>query len=153
MRRPTTAAVLAPVLALVVALPGTACGSDDGASGGTSDAAGTAAAGAGIRLVSPDEGAAILTDPPADLVVLDVRTAEEFDEGHLAGATMLDLSAPDFADRLAELDRDVPYLLYCQSGNRSGQARRMMEQLGFSDVADIEGGIVAWVGAGLPVEG
>ena len=80
-----------------------------------------------------------------------MRTPEEFDEAHLEGAIMLDFYEPDFADRLAELDTDVPYLLYCRSGNRSGQARTMMTDLGFADVADIDGGITSWVDAGFPV--
>lgn len=105
----------------------------------------------GIRVVSPTEGAAIQADPPADLVVLDVRTPEEFAEGHLDDALLVDFYDEDFADQLAELDRDVPYLLYCRSGNRSGQARALMADLGFTDVADVDGGIVAWEQAGLPV--
>lgn len=104
---------------------------------------------AGIRLVSADQGAAIKADPPADLVILDVRTPEEFAEGHLEGAIMIDFYEPDFADRLAELDPNVPYLLYCRSGNRSGQTTTIMEGLGFTNVADIDGGIGAWAQAGL----
>lgn len=108
-------------------------------------------AGPGVRLVTPQDGAAIQADPPADLVVLDVRTTEEFAEGHLDGAIMVDFYAPDFADQLADLDPDVPYLLYCRSGNRSGQAAALMADLGFADVADIDGGIVAWADAGLEI--
>jgi rhodanese-related sulfurtransferase len=104
---------------------------------------------AGIRLVSATEGAAIQADPPDDLVVLDVRTPEEFAEGHLDGAIMLDFYQADFEDRLAELDPDVPYLLYCRSGSRSGQTKAVMSELGFTDVADVDGGIVAWSGAGF----
>jgi phage shock protein E len=106
---------------------------------------------AGIRLVSATEGAALQTDPPDDLVILDVRTPEEFAEGHLDGAVMIDFYEADFADRLGELDPEVPYLLYCRSGNRSGQTTAIMGDLGFTDVADVDGGIVAWSGAGLPV--
>lgn len=105
----------------------------------------------GIRVVSPTEGAAIQTSPPDGLVVLDVRTIEEFNEGHLDGATMIDFYSADFEAQLAQLDKDTPYLLYCRSGNRSGQARAIMEELGFTDVADVGGGILAWVDAGLPV--
>lgn len=108
-------------------------------------------AAAGVRLVSPDEAAAIVAEGRPELVVLDVRTAEEFAEGHLEGATMLDFYQADFADNLAELDRDTPYVLYCRSGNRSGQARTMMADLGFSSVVDVDGGITAWTGAGLPL--
>ena len=95
--------------------------------------------------------AAITDNPPDDLVVLDVRTPEEFAEGHLEGAVLVDYYEPDFADQLAALDTDVPYLVYCHSGNRSGQALGVMEQLGFASAVDIDGGIVAWSDAGLPV--
>jgi len=119
--------------------------------GATADGAAGASSAAGIRVVPVSEARRIQEDPPAGLVVLDVRTTEEFAEGHLDGAMMIDFYAPDFADQIATLDRDVPYLLYCRSGNRSSQARAIMEQLGFTDVADVDGGIAAWVDAGLPV--
>ena len=106
---------------------------------------------AGVRLVSPSEGAAIQAEPPQDLVILDVRTPEEFGQGHLEGAVVLDFYEPDFEDLLGQLDPDVPYLLYCQSGNRSGQTAAIMDRLGFSDVAAVDGGIVAWEADGLPV--
>ena len=104
----------------------------------------------GIRLVSAQDGASIQSNPPEDLVILDVRTAEEFDEGHLEGAVMIDFYGDDFADQLADLDPEVPYLLYCRSGNRSGQTTAIMETLGFTDVADVDGGINSWTEAGLP---
>lgn len=105
--------------------------------------------GPGVRLVSPADGADIQNDPPENLVILDVRTADEFAEGHLEGAVMLDFYRDDFADQVALLDPDVPYLLYCRSGNRSGQTATIMSELGFTDVADVDGGIVAWTEAGL----
>ncbi len=105
----------------------------------------------GIRVVPADEALSIQNSGSADLVVLDVRTPQEFADGHLEGAVMLDFYDPGFAAQLAELDPDVPYLLYCQSGNRSGQTAAMMEQLGFADVADVDGGILAWADAGQPV--
>ena len=106
---------------------------------------------AGVRLIDPDEAAALLDDPPDDLVVLDVRTLEEFDAGHVDGAEMLDFYRADFGDQLADLDPTKPYLIYCRSGNRSGQTRAIMEDLGFTDVADIDGGVLAWDAAGLPL--
>jgi rhodanese-related sulfurtransferase len=125
-------------LLLCLALLATACGGDTSEPGE-------------LRLVSVQEGAAIQAEPPSDLVILDVRTPEEFAEGHLDGAVMIDFYDLDFADQLAELDPDVPYLLYCRSGNRSGQTLAIMEELGFSDVADVDGGINQWQAAGLPV--
>ncbi len=105
----------------------------------------------GVRVVAADDAAAIHESRPADLVVLDVRTPEEFQQGHLAGSIMLDFYSPDFQAQIAELDRDVPYLLYCRSGNRSGQTRALMESLGFSDVADLDGGILSWLESGYPI--
>jgi rhodanese-related sulfurtransferase len=137
------------------------CGSDDPATAeGTETAAeteaeaevaGAAAEISGISTISVDAAAAITDNPPDDLVVLDVRTPEEFAEGHLEGAVLVDFYAADFAEQLAALDTDVPYLVYCRSGNRSGQALGVMEQLGFTSAVDVDGGIVAWTGAGLPV--
>ena len=101
------------------------------------------------RLITVVEGAAIVSHPPQDLVVLDVRTQDEFDQARLHGAVMLDYYRDDFAERLGELDRDVPYLLYCRSGKRSAAASAIMEQLGFANVSDIDGGFLAWEQAGL----
>ena len=105
----------------------------------------------GISTISVDTAAAITDNPPDNLVVLDVRTPEEFAEGHLEGAVLVDFYDADFAEQLAALATDVPYLVYCRSGNRSGQALDVMEQLGFASAVDVDGGIVAWTDAGLPV--
>lgn len=105
---------------------------------------------AGVRVVSPEEAAGLLDAEPAPAVI-DVRTPEEFAEGRIEGAVLIDVTSPDFAERIAELDRDQPYVLYCRSGNRSVTARQVMADLGFADVADIAGGITAWVEEGRPV--
>ena len=124
---------------------------EDQASESATAAEFTETAAAGVRLVSAADGAAIQNNPPEDLVILDVRTPEEFAEGHIDGAIMVDFYSDDFADQLAELDPDVPYLLYCRSGNRSGQTAVLLEDLGFSDVADVDGGVLGWLDAGLPL--
>ncbi|NJM56116.1 MAG: hypothetical protein HC841_09710 [Verrucomicrobiae bacterium] len=84
--------------------------------------------------------------------VLDVRTAREFASGHLKRAIHLDATAPDFAKRVAELDRAVPYAVHCQSGKRSAAAVATMRELGFELLYDLEGGFAAWQKAGRPVE-
>lgn len=86
-------------------------------------------------------------------MILDVRTPEEFAEGHIEGAIMIDFYRDDFAAELAKLDPDVPYVLYCRSGNRSGQTLAMMEGLDFQDVQDVDGGVIGWQNAGLPLVG
>lgn len=84
----------------------------------------------------------------SDVVVLDVRTPAEYDEGHLRGAVNLDVSAPGFATAVAELDPAVPYAVYCRSGNRSATAVAAMQQAGISDLVHLAGGIGAWSASG-----
>lgn len=136
-------------IALAFALVAAGCSSGD--DGAASNASADAQSTGGIRVVTPEEGAALAATESDDVIVLDVRTPEEFDEGHLDGAIMIDFYDDDFADQLAGLDRDATYVLYCRSGNRSGQTTSIMRDLGFTDVADVDGGIIAWQDAGLPI--
>lgn len=138
-------ALLLTAFALLVA----ACGGGDDAVDTTTAAVATAQR---IEQVFAQEAAALLADAPDGLVVLDVRTLDEFNGGHIADATMLDFYAAEFQDRLAGLDRDTPYFVYCRSGNRSGTTRDLMRHLGFTEVYELDGGINSWVGAGLPIE-
>lgn len=147
MRRLVRPAALAVASVLFLS----ACAADTEQSAGSAPPAASVAQ--HVRVVQPSEAAALLADAPADLVVLDVRTPQEFADSRLPGAVNLDVSSPDFREELASLDRDVPYILYCRSGNRSAQARAMMADLGFSSVTDVAGGIVAWQSTGLPIEG
>ncbi|WP_336248592.1 rhodanese-like domain-containing protein [Stomatohabitans albus] len=71
--------------------------------------------------------------------LIDVRTPEEFSEGHLDGAINLDVSAFSFADEIAKLNKDDTYTVYCRSGNRSAQAVKQMNQAGFTHVVDAGG--------------
>ena len=83
--------------------------------------------------------------------LVDVRTPEEFAQGHLAGAALVDFKSPTFADEIAKLPREAKILIYCRSGHRSGIALQQMQSMGFKDVRDIGGGINAWMSAGLPL--
>jgi rhodanese-related sulfurtransferase len=82
--------------------------------------------------------------------IVDVRTAEEYATGHLAGATNIDVQS-DFAAGIADLDKDATYALYCRSGVRSGTAKQTMLDAGFTHVVDLSGGRDAWTRAGKPV--
>ena len=86
----------------------------------------------------------------ADFVIIDVRTPEEFAGGHIENAINIDYYASTFESDINALDKDKAYLIYCRSGNRSGQALDIMEDLGFQEVYDLGGGINAWKSAGLP---
>lgn len=113
---------------------------------------GATATAAGVELVSAQAAYDVTAEAPTDLVVLDVRTPDEFGEGHLADAVNVDFYAADFEGNLAALDKDVPYVLYCRSGNRSGTTAQLMRDLGFTEVYEVEGGILSWAEAGLPIE-
>ena len=111
------------------------------------------AAGVWARDIGPDEARQVLARPPAGLVVLDIRTPDVIRDGHLPGARNLDFFAPDFRQQLEALARkDVPILLYCRSGNRSGQAMRLLRQWGRDDVLHLADGFRSWRAAGLPEE-
>ncbi|MBT8203378.1 MAG: rhodanese-like domain-containing protein [Acidimicrobiia bacterium] len=103
-----------------------------------------------IELVTAQEAAATLQDNTPE-IVLDVRTPEEFAEGHIAGAVNVDYYAADFSSQLEALDPDASYVLYCRSGNRSAETAKLMTDLEFTSVDEIDGGILAWLDAGLPL--
>ena len=77
------------------------------------------------------------SSPAADTVVLDVRTAEEYDAGHLEGARLLDVTSGELQEALPDLDPGATYLIYCRSGNRASQAATLMEEAGFTDVTSL----------------
>ncbi|MDX1953614.1 MAG: rhodanese-like domain-containing protein [Verrucomicrobiota bacterium] len=101
--------------------------------------------------VGPEEAAALLAKN-TNVVVLDIRTAKEFQEGHLKGATNVDFYADDFKEKLKSLDKSKTYLLHCASGGRSSQARETMKEMKFQSLYHLDGGFKAWQKASKPVE-
>lgn len=81
--------------------------------------------------------------------LIDVRTAEEFASGHIAGA--VNIPVQELGGRLGEVSKDQPVVLYCRSGNRSGQAATLLERAGYTGIYDL-GGLTAWQQAGFPLE-
>jgi len=84
-----------------------------------------------------------------DLQLIDVRTPAEYADGHLAKAKLIPVQ--ELAQRLAEIDKSKPVLLYCRSGHRSGNALKILQSHGYTEAKHIEGGINAWQAAGLSV--
>jgi len=80
--------------------------------------------------------------------VVDVCTAAEFSRGHVPGALNLDVNAPDFAAKAAQLDKSKTVLVNCHAGIRGARAAALLKDLGFSDVKNLEGGLSAWEAAG-----
>lgn len=79
-----------------------------------------------------------------NVVLLDVRTPAEVAQGGIEGAIALDFFANDFQTKVSAFDKDKNYFIYCRSGNRSGQACQMMDQLGFKSLVNLDGGMLAW---------
>lgn len=102
--------------------------------------------------VLPPETARDLIDQHNAGTLIDVRSAKEFQGGHVPGAVNMDASGSEFASLLKDGSKDSPYLLYCHSGMRSAAAAKAMEKAGFTNVREIKGGYSAWSKAGLPVE-
>lgn len=79
-----------------------------------------------------------------NIVLLDVRTPEEIAQGKIEGAAELDFRSPNFEAEVSKLDKNKTYLIYCRSGNRSGQTCKMMAEKGFTSLYNLAGGILAW---------
>lgn len=73
-----------------------------------------------------------------DAIIIDVRTPEEFAAGHLDGALLIDIKDAAFDTRIAELDPEADYIVYCRSGNRSAQAVTRMREVGIRNITDLE---------------
>jgi phage shock protein E len=87
-----------------------------------------------------------------NVVVLDIRTPEEYKTGHIAGAVNVDFKGKDFADKVAKLDKEKTYVVHCQSGGRSTKSLETFKKLGFKTIVHLDNGFGGWQKAGLPVE-
>jgi len=82
--------------------------------------------------------------------IVDVRTPDEFSKGHLANANNFDWNGTEFDNQIAPLDKSKPVFVYCLSGGRSSSAANKMRSDGFTQVYEMDGGIMKWRGANLP---
>ena len=85
-----------------------------------------------------------------DFVIIDVRTPEEFAEGHVVNAINIDFRSESFRDEIDNLDKNKTYLIYCRSGQRSADALSTMKELNFTKIYHMSGGILEWTAEGLP---
>lgn len=97
--------------------------------------------------VNVQEFASVIEGP--GIVILDVRTPEEFAQGHIAGSININVESPDFTSKVEQLDKSQTYAVYCRSGRRSGVATQQMESLGFTSLYNMDGGVIDWAGAGF----
>ena len=92
--------------------------------------------------VSVSQAKQLVSNP--DIVIIDVRTPEEWAEGIIPGAQKVDYLAGDVETQLAKLDKSKEYLVYCRSGNRSQKSMALMNEAGFDKVYELKGGYKAW---------
>ena len=92
--------------------------------------------------LTPAQFAEGLRQPGA--VLVDVRRPDEFAAGHLPGAVNLEVTAPDFGQRVAALDKTKPTYVYCRSGARSTKAADQLTTAGFAQVSNLMGGVLDW---------
>ena len=83
--------------------------------------------------------------------ILDVRTIDEFQNGHIEGAINADMSSAAFKQIASGLDKDKTVFVYCLSGARSASAAGMLKEMGFKSIVNLTGGMLAWQSANLPV--
>ena len=86
------------------------------------------------------------------LVILDVRTAEEYNEGHIKGAINIDVRQPDFATKVEKLNKNAKYLVHCRTSHRSTMAVNQMMQAGFKNIYQMMDGFAGWSANGLPIQ-
>ncbi len=91
------------------------------------------------------------TTGTVELVIMDVRTPEEFSKGHIKGAINVDFWGKGFLDSIATLNINRTYLIYCTSGVRSSGAMNKMRKLGFGKLYNMKGGLFSWKAAKLPL--
>lgn len=105
-----------------------------------------------IEDVTSEEAYALIQDNKdnQNFVIIDVRTPEEYADGHIEEAINFDYYSEAFRDELNKLDKDKTYLIYCRTGKRSRAAADIMQELGFGNGYNMLGGIVQWEAVGLP---
>jgi rhodanese-related sulfurtransferase len=104
--------------------------------------------GEAIEMVSADQvyKAVYGTD---SLQIVDVRTPKEFDVSHLKDAQNICVTTNDFKEKVAKLDKEKPVYVYCKKGGRSGRAAKILKEMGFTKVYDLQGGLTSWQAEGL----
>ena len=103
-------------------------------------------------VVTPQEVYDGVYGTDANVQLLDVRTLEEFGASHLKNAQNICVSNDDFQEKVKALDKNKPVYVYCQKGGRSAMAAKILVDMGFTEVYDLQGGIENWEEKGLETE-
>ena len=102
-----------------------------------------------LKNISAEEMEKIISEK--QVIILDIRTLEEFKGGHINEAINIDFYSKDFESNLDKFDKSKTYIIYCRSGNRTGIALKTMEKLNFKEVYNVLGGIGSINKIGYPL--
>ncbi|RLI35339.1 rhodanese-like domain-containing protein [Candidatus Bathyarchaeota archaeon] len=94
------------------------------------------------------EEAKSLVESNVSLIIVDVRTREEYDSGHIEGAILIPVS--ELEGRINELSKEEEFLIYCRTGNRSSNSVNILKANGYTKIFHMNDGIIAWIKAGYP---
>ena len=94
------------------------------------------------------EEAKSLVESNVSLIIVDVRTREEYDSGHIEGAILIPVS--ELEGRITELSKEEELLIYCRTGNRSSNSVNILKANGYTKIFHMNDGIIAWIQAGYP---
>ncbi|SDB82214.1 rhodanese-like domain-containing protein [Shouchella lonarensis] len=98
----------------------------------------------GIVQVSTDGLKELMQNPDRDIVLIDVREVDEYEEGHIPGVPLIPMSVIEH--HVAHMEQEKSYVLICRSGGRSQRTAQFMKEKGFADVRNYDGGMLAWDG-------
>ncbi len=94
-----------------------------------------------IKVLAPTE----FKEKLVNQTIIDIRTPQEFSEGHIEGAININYFDDNFLDQIAKYDKTQPLFIYCRSGNRTSSASKKAADFGFKEIYDLEGGILYWI--------
>ena len=103
---------------------------------------------AGVQVIGVAKYEQKMAEPNTQLI--DVRTPEEYSEGHLVNAINIDVNSDDFDTKVASLDKEKSVMVYCKVGGRSAKAATRLKELGFKNITDLDGGITNWKSENKP---
>lgn len=95
------------------------------------------------KIISVQEMQRVL-DAENEPQLIDVRTVEEFKEGHIRNSQNICVTDDDFEERVSILDKNKPIYVYCRSGKRSAKAAEILKEMGFKEIYDLDGGFLNW---------
>jgi rhodanese-related sulfurtransferase len=138
------------VLALAVSLLLFSCQSTDTQSQEQKQELNASEQGSAISLNTADWYAMYEKNPG---VIIDVRTPGEYEQGYIQGAELIDVTSADFYSSLEALSlpKDSPVYVYCRSGSRSKRAMNILQSQGFTEIYELNSGIMGWQQAGRPI--